>query len=30
MNQPAAASQMLSEFITGGILEPEVKPTFMN
>ena len=30
MNQPAAASQMLLEFISGGILEPEVKPTFMN
>jgi hypothetical protein len=30
MNQPAAASQMLLEFISGGILEPEAKPDFMN
>mgnify|MGYP007025676136 CR=1 FL=1 len=33
MNQPAAASQMLLEFISGGVLAPkapEAKPVFMN
>jgi hypothetical protein len=25
MNQPVAASQMLQEFITGGLLSPEKK-----
>jgi len=30
MNQPAAASQMLLEFISGGILEPKETPAFIN